>query len=156
MISLAGLVAVRSATLRPGRTISTARPTNLEALLGQLTGQVNTPGCTHCAGGSGAWSTEGRRCSIRPGNIASAARVAAAVAAAMAAPAPAAVAQVAPHNPLRRSGAGAGSGAVRSSAASRRTGCGLAALYEEEARVLEDEDEEEEEEEGEEEEEEDS
>lgn len=37
MLSLAGLVAVRCATLRPGRTISTARPTNLEALLGQLT-----------------------------------------------------------------------------------------------------------------------
>ena len=37
MISLSELVAVRSAVLRPGRTINTARPTNLEALLSQLT-----------------------------------------------------------------------------------------------------------------------
>jgi hypothetical protein len=84
MVSLTGLVAVRFPILRPGRTINTARPTNLEALLGQMTGQVNSSKCTHCAGGSGRWSacvsvpgffgsscanchygSEGRRCSLR-------------------------------------------------------------------------------------------
>jgi hypothetical protein len=84
MASLTGLVTVRFPILRPGRTINTARPTNLEALLGQMTSQVTTSKYTHCAGGSGRWSTcvsvpgffgsscanchygsEGRRCSLR-------------------------------------------------------------------------------------------
>jgi hypothetical protein len=34
MLALTALVAVRAPVLRPGRTISTTRPANLEALLG--------------------------------------------------------------------------------------------------------------------------
>jgi hypothetical protein len=84
MLSLSQRVAVRIPRLRPGRLINTARPTNLEALLGQFTGQLNSPGCTHCTGGHGVWGacvsvpgffgsscanchygSEGRRCSLR-------------------------------------------------------------------------------------------
>ena len=84
MSALSRLPAVRSPVLRPGRTINTGRPTNLEALLGQFTGQLNSPEYTHCAGRSGTWracvsvpgffgssctnchyGSEGRRCSLR-------------------------------------------------------------------------------------------
>lgn len=84
MTALSLLAAQRTPVLRPGRTTNPARPANLEAELGQVTGQVSVPGCTHCAGGSGVWTvcvvvagffggsccnchygSEGARCSLR-------------------------------------------------------------------------------------------
>jgi hypothetical protein len=84
MASLALLAVRRVPVLRPGRTTNPARPANLEAELGQFTGQVHAAGCTHCAGGSGVWTvcvvvagffggscanchygSEGARCSLR-------------------------------------------------------------------------------------------
>jgi hypothetical protein len=84
MAALSLLAVVRAPVLRPNRTTNPARPTNLEAELGQLTGQVQVPMCTHCVGGSGPWTecvvvagfflgscanchygSEGHRCSLR-------------------------------------------------------------------------------------------
>ena len=85
MLSLSLLAPRRVPVLRPGRTTNrAARPANLEAELGQFTGQVHASGCTHCAGGSGTWTvcvvvagffggscanchygSEGARCSLR-------------------------------------------------------------------------------------------
>jgi hypothetical protein len=56
MSVLSARVLVRLAVLQPGRTISTARPINLEALLSQLVSQVNAPRCAHNMRGSGVWS----------------------------------------------------------------------------------------------------
>jgi hypothetical protein len=87
MVALAAINPQRAPVLRPGRTVTTNRPTNLEAYYGQYTGQVNASGCTHCAGGSGPWTlcvsvaghfrgscanchygTEGAPCSLRKYN----------------------------------------------------------------------------------------
>jgi hypothetical protein len=84
MAALSLLAPRRVPVLRPGRTTNPARPANLEAKLGQFTGQVHASGCTHCAGGSGVWTvcvvvagffggscanchygSEGARCSLR-------------------------------------------------------------------------------------------
>lgn len=84
MTSLLALPLLRPAVVRNGRTEALARPVNLEARLGQMTGQVSTPTCTHCAGNAGVWSlcvvvaghfkgscanchygSEGARCSLR-------------------------------------------------------------------------------------------
>jgi hypothetical protein len=56
MLSLTSKVPLRLPVLRNGRNLNTARPSNLEALYGQYVGQVNVPGCTHCAGGFGMWT----------------------------------------------------------------------------------------------------
>ncbi|KAH7351365.1 hypothetical protein BKA65DRAFT_583794 [Rhexocercosporidium sp. MPI-PUGE-AT-0058] len=104
ILALHGLVAVRAAVLRPGRTFSGGRSSNLEAQLVQITGQVVLPGCEHCQKGAGLWtlcvqnprflgkscgnchySSEGARCSLRrvagPPPAAAAAAIAAAAAA---------------------------------------------------------------------------
>ena len=84
MTALSLLAPCRALVLRAGRTTTLTRPTNLEAALGQATGQVAAQGCTHCAGGFGAWvvcvvvpgffggscanchyGSEGSRCSLR-------------------------------------------------------------------------------------------
>jgi hypothetical protein len=84
MYMLSAMPPVRTAEIRNGRTLTTTRPSNLEALLGQIVGQVNSVRCTHCAGGAGVWSecvsvpgffgmscsnchygSEGSRCSLR-------------------------------------------------------------------------------------------
>jgi hypothetical protein len=84
MVALSLLAARRVPVLRPGRTTNPRRPANLEAELGQFTGQVHASGCTHCAGGAGVWTvcvvvagffggscanchygSEGARCSLR-------------------------------------------------------------------------------------------
>lgn len=84
MIGLSALVPARVPVLRSGRTLNITRPANMEALLGQYTGQVNAAACTHCAGGAGSWTecvsvpgffggscaschygSEGSRCSLR-------------------------------------------------------------------------------------------
>jgi hypothetical protein len=51
--SLLALPFLRPTVPRPGRNPHTARPSNLEAWLGQVTGQVQALGCGHCVGGSG-------------------------------------------------------------------------------------------------------
>lgn len=75
---------LRVPVLRPGRTSTRTRPSNLEAEFGQATGQVRAPRCAHCARGSGCWTecvvvagffggscanchygSEGARCSFR-------------------------------------------------------------------------------------------
>lgn len=75
---------VRASVVREGRTVNSTRPSNMEALLGQVVGQVNPTACTHCAGGAGVWTlcvsvngffagscanchygSEGVRCSLR-------------------------------------------------------------------------------------------
>ena len=40
----------RNPTTRPGRNIRLNRDANIEANLAQITGEVNTPVCAHCAG----------------------------------------------------------------------------------------------------------
>jgi len=82
--ALLALPLLRAPVPRPGRTPHTDRPSNLEAWIGQVTGQIQTPGCGHCVGGSGQWlhcvtvagyfggscsnchyGSEGARCSFR-------------------------------------------------------------------------------------------
>lgn len=77
-------VPVCAAAVHQGHTHTTTRPVNLEALFGQLTGQVNAVPCQHCARGFGVWTqcvsvagffrgscanchygSEGARCSLR-------------------------------------------------------------------------------------------
>ena len=84
MTSLLALPFLRAPAPRPGRNPHTNRPSNLEAWLGQVTGQVQVPGCGHCMAGSGQWpecvtvaghfgdscanchyGSEGARCSFR-------------------------------------------------------------------------------------------
>jgi hypothetical protein len=47
MNALTALPTVRNAVVRASRTANTRRPSNLEALLGQMVGTIR-PGCTHC------------------------------------------------------------------------------------------------------------
>ncbi len=56
MAALSLLTACRVPVLRPGCTTNPARPANLEAELGQITGQVCASRCTHYAGRSGVWT----------------------------------------------------------------------------------------------------
>jgi hypothetical protein len=84
MVALSLLAARRVPVLRPGRTPNPARPSNLEAELGQFVGQARATECTHCAKESGVWTvcvvvagffggscanchygSEGGRCSLR-------------------------------------------------------------------------------------------
>lgn len=63
MTRLAALPPLRAPALRAGRTTNPARPSNLEAEIGQMVGQVQPLGCTHCVGGSGTWT----QCVVVPG-----------------------------------------------------------------------------------------
>jgi Protein of unknown function (DUF3716) len=84
MVALSLLAPRRVPVLRPGRTTNPARPANLEAKLGQITGQVHASRCIYYTGGSGVWTvcvvvagffgrsyancyygSEGARCSLR-------------------------------------------------------------------------------------------
>ncbi|KAE9367799.1 hypothetical protein N431DRAFT_429112 [Stipitochalara longipes BDJ] len=84
MTALSLLAPRRVPVLRAGRATNQTRGSNLEAELGQFVGQVQTPGCTHCARGFGVWTvcvavpgflngscanchygSEGKRCSLR-------------------------------------------------------------------------------------------
>ncbi len=86
MASLINLPPLRGPVPRPGRNPHTNRPSNLEAWLGHVAGQVQAPGaeCRHCVGGYGQWvgcvtvtghfggsctnchyGSEGARCSLR-------------------------------------------------------------------------------------------
>jgi hypothetical protein len=85
MTALADMPLVRNAPIRQGRTLNLARSSNMEAYLGQLTGQENATPCMHCGQKSaGIWTrcvsvegfflgscanchynNEGVRCSLR-------------------------------------------------------------------------------------------
>jgi hypothetical protein len=85
MTRLAAHVPVRLPQIREGRTVTTTRPTNMEALMGQMVGSEHVADpCMHCTAGSGVWTecitvdgmftgscanchygSEGTRCSFR-------------------------------------------------------------------------------------------
>ena len=82
--TLAALPLLRAPVPRPGRNPHKNCSANLEAWLGQVTGQVQALGCRHCVSGFGQWTLcvtvaghfggscanchygdKGRRCSFR-------------------------------------------------------------------------------------------
>jgi hypothetical protein len=63
MAALALLPPRRRPVLRAGRTTNPARPSNLEAELGQIVGQARNFQCAHCTRGSGVWTV----CVVVPG-----------------------------------------------------------------------------------------
>ena len=67
MTALAAMPVLRVVAVRPGRQgpLNTGRPTNFEAVLGQIVGQFAPAPCRHCAGGYGPWTL----CVVVPGHF---------------------------------------------------------------------------------------